>query len=238
METKICTKCLAEKELSEFYKTKNNLGGLCSYCKKCCKKTTKEYYDKKREYYREYYKKHKQKYHSRYKYTGYRREYYLAHREQIRKASKKYYQTHREQIIKASLIYYKKNETRIKRIVVAREKEKMKKNIPYRLKRIIFRAICNKAKAKSLKINGKKIEELLPYTMDDLKKHLESKFELWMNWDNYGKGAGKWVIDHKYPEKKIFYKNFYDKEFIRCWALNNLQPLECIENLKKRDKIL
>lgn len=59
----------------------------------------------------------------------------------------------------------------------------------------------------------------------DLKKHLESKFENWMTWDNHGKWNGElnygWDIDHIIPlssaktEEDIYKLNHY----------TNLQPL-------------
>ena len=54
-----------------------------------------------------------------------------------------------------------------------------------------------------------------------------------MNWDNWGKGEGKWNIDHIKPDSSFNYTSVEDKEFQECWALENLQPLEARENLIK-----
>lgn len=80
-------------------------------------------------------------------------------------------------------------------------------------------------------------EQKVGYTIDELMDHLESKFEKWMNWDNYGKGKGKWSVDHIIPIDSFSYTSANDKEFKKCWALSNLQPLCFIENIIKGNKI-
>ena len=66
--------------------------------------------------------------------------------------------------------------------------------------------------------------------------HLEQRFEPWMNWDNYGVVTSKrdtWNIDHIVPDSAFVYTSVYDIEFQKCWALDNLQPLKAIDNIKK-----
>ena len=75
-------------------------------------------------------------------------------------------------------------------------------------------------------------QKYVGYTVQELVKHIESKFEDWMSWDNYG----KWHIDHIKPKSLFNYTSFFDEDFKKCWALSNLQPLEAIENIKKRNK--
>ena len=67
-------------------------------------------------------------------------------------------------------------------------------------------------------------------------EHLESKFEPWMNWGNYGayeEERLKWHIDHIRPKSLFIFISPEDKEFKECWALENLQPLEAIKNIQK-----
>ena len=82
---------------------------------------------------------------------------------------------------------------------------------------------------------GRKWEELVGYTVEDLVRHIEGRFESWMSWDNYGKG---WQIDHILPKSYFKYKSPEDPEFRKCWALENLQPLGIRENRLKSNKIL
>jgi len=75
---------------------------------------------------------------------------------------------------------------------------------------------------------------LIDFTLDELKNHLESKFDKNMTWDNYG---FYWHIDHILP---ITYFNILStscKDFKKCWSLNNLQPLEAKQNIRKSNKL-
>jgi len=85
-------------------------------------------------------------------------------------------------------------------------------------------------KALKEKKEGRRWEKLVGYTLNDLRKHLEKKFNGRMAWDNYG---SYWHIDHIIPKSKFCYTSSKNKEFKKCWALNNLQPLEGKENLRK-----
>ncbi len=88
--------------------------------------------------------------------------------------------------------------------------------------------------------NGRSWENLVGYNAEELKNHLEIQFEDWMTWENYGKveeGKKKWHIDHIIPKSHFKYETAEDSEFKKCWALENLQPLEAIENIKKGNKV-
>lgn len=75
-----------------------------------------------------------------------------------------------------------------------------------------------------------KTEELVGCSFDDLRRHLESKFQPGMSWANYGKRG--WHVDHI----KACYK-FPDlgdpKQQRECFHFSNLQPLWWWENLTK-----
>lgn len=91
-------------------------------------------------------------------------------------------------------------------------------NIKYNIYMSIYRAI---------KRNGKsRWEKVLGYTIKEMKKYLESKFQEKMTWDNYGKFWGiKWYIPHR------FYKN---SEVEKAWALKNCYP-EYLTKIKKNN---
>ena len=61
-----------------------------------------------------------------------------------------------------------------------------------------------------------KTEELLGYTAEELKNHLESLFKEGMTWEN----QGKWHIDHRIPQS---YFTSID-QINECFALDNLKP--------------
>ena len=77
---------------------------------------------------------------------------------------------------------------------------------------------------------------ILGYDKEDLAKHLESQFEDWMNWGNNGRmprgGERKvtWQLDHKIPRGCFAYKSLDDKGFKDCWSLENLRPLDSVDN--------
>lgn len=81
---------------------------------------------------------------------------------------------------------------------------------------------------------GRHWEDLVGYTVDQLKRHLENKFQLGMTWDNYGK---YWHVDHKIPVSAFNFETPEDLDFKKCWSLKNLQPLEAIQNKRKNAKI-
>lgn len=77
----------------------------------------------------------------------------------------------------------------------------------------------------------------LPYSAEELKIHLESQFEAWMSWDNYGGSndskQNTWQIDHIIPQASFNYSSLQDQQFLECWSLSNLRPLEKKENMIK-----
>jgi hypothetical protein len=118
------------------------------------------------------------------------------------------------------------------------EREKLK-DIKYRLKTVIASAVY--VLLKGIK-NNLPVLKFLPYTMEELKQHLESQFESWMTWDNYGKYFPKtwddndtatwtWQIDHIVPQSDLPYASMVDENFKKCWALENLRPLSSKQNL-------
>jgi hypothetical protein len=85
---------------------------------------------------------------------------------------------------------------------------------------------------------GASILAHLPYTIAELRQHIESQFEAGMSWENWGKGEGCWNIDHIYPHSKLPYDSLEHPNFQKAWALENLRPLWEAENIRKKDKII
>jgi len=71
------------------------------------------------------------------------------------------------------------------------------------------------------------IMNFLPYSMNELKKYLEPQFDANMSWNNY---ATYWEIDHIIPQSCLQYTSMKDDNFLKCWSLNNLRPLEKNKN--------
>lgn len=78
----------------------------------------------------------------------------------------------------------------------------------------------------------------LPYTINQLKNHIEKQFEPWMSWSNHGRYSAQnhtdnptWQLDHIIPQSDLPYTSFRDKNFKKCWSLENLRPLCSKQNL-------
>lgn len=76
--------------------------------------------------------------------------------------------------------------------------------------------------------------EFLGCTRDELIKHLESLFQPGMNWDNYGLHG--WHVDHVRPCASFDFTN--PKDIAECFHFSNLQPLWCLDNIRKSDKVI
>jgi hypothetical protein len=76
--------------------------------------------------------------------------------------------------------------------------------------------------------------DILQYTPEELINHLEKQFTEGMTWENYG----IWHVDHKLPITSFDIQEIGDEEFMKCWSLENLQPMWGDENIKKSNKIL
>ena len=76
--------------------------------------------------------------------------------------------------------------------------------------------------------------DVLPYSQEELIQHLENQFTDDLTWDNYG----EWHVDHIIPISSFNIQEMGDEEFIKCWSLENLQPLWGEENIRKSNSIL
>lgn len=107
-------------------------------------------------------------------------------------------------------------------------------NVSYRIRNIISTAIRRSLKGTK---NGDNIKNILGYTIEELKMHLERQFEDWMTWDNLGltsiEEKQTWQIDHIIPVNTFNIQEIGDEEFKKCWALSNLRPLDSYLNNRR-----
>lgn len=74
--------------------------------------------------------------------------------------------------------------------------------------------------------------ELLGCSISEFMNHLQSQFQPGMTFDNYGRGIGKWNIDHIRPCASF---NLLDPEQQKeCFHFSNLRPLWHQENNSKK----
>ena len=92
---------------------------------------------------------------------------------------------------------------------------------------------CNKIMIKNNPINfnhngakkNSKTAQILGCSFEEFRQHIESKFELWMNWNNRGKYNGNpnygWDLDHIIPTSTAI----TEKDVIKLNHYTNYQPL-------------
>lgn len=212
---KICTQCSVSKKLLNYGKDRTKKDGLQSWCKDCCN-------SKKRSFY----------FNNKPRLLRSMKDYYSNNKEKVKEKNIKYNLKNKLKIGKYKLQWTNKNKNKIK--IYGRRH--FNKNYYFNAK---FRIDARSRSRINSAIRGKlKNLNYLPFTIPEMKKYLESKFEPWMNWDNYGKNPGQWVVDHIKPTSSFKYASYEDKEYLDCWSLNNLQPLESIKNIKKSNKIV
>lgn len=96
----------------------------------------------------------------------------------------------------------------------------------YRLKNAFQKRLLKSIKrGKFTKSSSLNIENILGSSFEDFKMYIESKFESWMSWNNYGLYNGElnygWDIDHIMPLSSA--KS--EEDFIKLNYYTNLQPL-------------
>jgi len=82
-------------------------------------------------------------------------------------------------------------------------------------------------------IPSKKWGQVLGYTPDKLRQHIERQFTKGMGWHN----KGEWHIDHIIPVAAFWFETEHDDGFRQAYALSNLRPIWAKDNLRKRDSI-
>lgn len=173
----------------------------------------------------------------------YNKEYRKKYKEIIKKLESEWYQKNKERLLKNAKEYYQNNKEKIKKYTREygklhkkerneHRKKKRKTDLKYKLNADISGAINHSLKRNK---NGNHWELLVNYMLKDLMKRLKKTLPTGMTWQDYL--DGKLHIDHIIPISAFNFDNYNDLDFKRCWALENLQLLEKIENLKKGSRI-
>jgi len=209
METKTCTRCQTEKQITEFHKEKKGRFGVKSTCKQC-------HLEKKRNNPKE---------------REYCKKSYQLYKEKKKAKSRKYKEKNRDKVSAYNKEYNKRPEVKNKRRIYNRryENSRIFSDPVYRERRFLWKNICRALMVYGYSRNTK-VYEALGADRDVVRKHLQEQFRDGMSWDNYG----EWQIDHIIPlssaetVERVVELNHY----------TNLQPLWAEENAKKSNKIL
>jgi len=127
------------------------------------------------------------------------------------------------------------------------QRRKYNNNLSIKLRKTISSSITRALKKKTTSKCEASCLKYLQYSIKELKTHIESQFELWMSWENWGPYSPKtwddndsstwvWNIDHIIPQSKLLYTSMEDENFKICWSLKNLRPYSAKQNIIDNNK--
>ena len=154
-----------------------------------------------------------------------------SNKEYMSNKSKTWYEQNKEHRKEYLKEYRKNNVDKIRQIKRDYERNRKARDPLYKLISNFRTAIYTVLKESNVDKYGHYFD-ILQYTPEQLITHLELQFKDTMSWDNYG----EWHVDHKLPITHFNISEMGDEEFMRCWSLDNLQPMWGIENIRKSNK--
>ena len=154
-----------------------------------------------------------------------------SNKEYISNKSKTWYEQNKEHRKEYLKEYREKNIDNIRKTKRDYERNRKARDPLYKLISNFRTAIYTVLKESNVDKYGHYFD-ILQYTPEQLITHLELQFKDTMSWDNYG----EWHVDHKLPITHFNISEMGDEEFMRCWSLDNLQPMWGIENIRKSNK--
>lgn len=238
---KVCTRCKAEKPLSEFHNCASKPGGKFSSCKQC-----RNAYNKAKaaevghaELYRRAVDRDPESYKQR------RADYYKANREKIKSRTRAWSEANRERKIENRKRHYSENkETYIQKAAEWASKNRGRRteicrNYIIRMREdnpseFIPAEVARKLLSRVISSTGKKKTgrtfSVVGYNKQQFVEHMESMFDPGMSWSNHG----EWHVDHIIPVSELVRCGVTDPAKIN--ALENLRPMWAKDNMSKGDK--
>lgn len=148
-------------------------------------------------------------------------EWNKANNERRKEIQKRYREKNHEKVLAGKKVWRDNN----KEYILMKFNEKMKSDPLFKLKNNISALIRGGMKYKGYKKNCR-TTKIIGCTIDEFRIHLESLFEPWMNWNNYGIyikdnfNVG-WDIDHIIPINSAN----SEEDIIKLNHYSNLRPL-------------
>jgi hypothetical protein len=140
-----------------------------------------------------------------------------------------YYRNNKERTISRVTKRYKEKHEQCRKEQNDYHKLRMKTDPLYKIRHRLRTRIYNVMKNSGNRKTNSPVKNL-GCSIEELKAHLESKFQPGMSWSNHG----EWHVDHIKPLSSFNLTNV--EEFKQACHYTNLQPLWAIDNLKKSDK--
>ena len=152
------------------------------------------------------------------------KKYYLENPDKKKLSQQKYYLKNKEKLNKQSTKYRKNNVDKVKLTNNKRTKIRRKTDPLYKLKCGLRRDLCMLVKRNGYSKKSNTID-VLGCSFEEFKTYIESKFQPWMNWSNYGLYNGEfncgWDLDHIKPLSS----GKTEEELLKLCHYTNLQPL-------------
>lgn len=227
---KTCTKCGEGKSVEDYHQAKKGKFGRSATCKTCKARWAKQDREKDPD-----------------KWQAWQTEWRKANPEKARATEERHRKKARKKRADRERARYRSDPEKYNQITRDRRasdpegtrahnkksNEKRRSDPKFRLEQTIRRSIYSSISSGSKR--GRKTFEILGYSPEDLRDHLERLFLPGMSWENYGKFG--WHIDHIVPLAVHNYETPDDIDFRRAWALENLRPLWWQDNIKKGAKV-
>lgn len=158
------------------------------------------------------------------KLKAYHRQKYIDNKEKHQARCRQYYKDNFEAISKQKKLYFSKNRKKFADL----DTIKRKTDVIYRFKGNARTRIGQAIKAFGFK-KGSKTEQILGCSWEYFKSHIESQFLPGMTWENWGRGADRWHVDHITP----LCSARTQVEMDALCHYSNTQPLWEEDNLRK-----
>ena len=207
---KTCNKCNISKSVDEFYKRDN---GYRNECKDCLIKKSKEWASINKD-----------------KRKSIMQKYYLLNSNDIREKTKKYQSKNRDKD--------RVRRSKYRKIRQNNYINRISNDVLFKLSESIRASIKTSIRKRGY-TKRSKTYIILGCSYEEFRIYIESKFEKWMNWDNYGKYNGElnygWDFDHIMPISSAK----TESDVINLNHVSNFQPLCSKVNRDiKKDKII
>ena len=213
---KTCSKCKENKELEKFYLDRSAKDGRRYNCIECCKagrnrEGDKEYRERNKDKVKPVPKEIKKLRNDR---------YYAQNKEKVKKLANEYYLNNRDKKLSYQKDYQSNNKDKRNAYLVERRNNDPMFRLITNIRNLIYNSFYYNGYVKKSRTH-----EILGCSFEELKSHLEVRFEHWMTWDNKGVYNGEfdygWDIDHIVPLSTAE----SEEDLIRLSHYTNLQPL-------------
>jgi hypothetical protein len=229
MEEKLCKYCNENKNKTYFPMNNRNKDKIDNRCKDCFKikyqenkvqklESQKKWRNVNKDYQQKWRKDNPER-------INYEKGYYQNNKEQYMLNKQKWRKTNPYQAYIEGKKYREENRDKVNKYAREWKHNKRKTDINYKLKENMSRRIRYEITKDNIST-----EDFLNCKIEKLKMYIESKFDIGMNWNNYGMS---WEIDHTIPCASWDFTNVLDSTM--CWNFKNLKPMWKLQNRIKKD---